>query len=439
VPHVTITAKEQETVPAPPELVDVGRLNLYPQVTKKNYFQAKITTDGLTIQAGNHIGSIPLNDDVTLQVEPRVPLGNLARLLTTINHTGTALPGLLRHYDTEPGVYPSLVALYAASLRSLIAGLGQDGLLRRYFERHQDYAAPRGRINVGRTLQTALPRGLPHVSSSYFERSVDTPENRALLAAVMWLHRYATRYATALAQKELRQIRRDLNEAAFLLRGVTHDQEHRFVSDAVVTGRQPLPALRQRYRPALDLAMTIINQQAVIIEKAGKRLELDTLLIDMERVFESYVREVLRREAKHGGWPEVIVDGNFGPPKGAASKLFKRSAEDDVPTTPDIVCERSKLDRNRHPVILDAKYRPVRNRVERKDLEQVLLYGLAYKAPHVVVVQPVSPGGRSGLHTSGEVEGITVHVYGYDLAGDLDAVETDFAATTRGLCASVPR
>ncbi len=437
--HVTITAKEQETVPAPVELVDAGRLKLYPQVTKKNYFQVKITTDGLTIQAGNHIGSIPLNDNVTLQVEPRVPLGNLARLLTTINHTGTALPGLLRHYDTEPGVYPSLVALYAASLRSLVAGLAQDGLLRRYFERHQDYAAPRGRINVGRTLQTAVPRGLPQVSSSYFERSVDTPENRALLAAVMWLHRYATRYANVLARKELRQIRRDLNEAALFLRGVSHDQEHRFVRDPVITGRQALPALRQSYRPALDLAMTIINQQAVIIEKAGRRLELETLLIDMETVFERYVREVLRREASHDAWPEVILDGNFGPPKGGASKLFKNAGEDNVPTTPDIVCERSKLDRNRHPVVLDAKYRPVRSRVERKDLEQVLLYALAYKASHVVVVQPVGPGGPVGLHTSGEVEDITVHVYGFDLAGNLDAVEADFATSTRDLCRSVPR
>lgn len=437
-PHVTLTAKEQQTVDAPPELLVNGRLNLYSQVTKKNYFQTRLTPDGLKIQAGNHIGVIPLNDDVTLRVTPRVPLANLARLLSTINHTGTVLPGLMRTYDTEQGMYPSLVALYATSLRTLLEAVSQNGLLRRYYQRDEDYTAPRGRINVTRTWQTAAPRESPHVSTSYFERTLDTPENQALLAAVLWLHRYAKRNVTALSPTENRLIQRDLNRSQLLLRGVTHNQQYRFITDPVVTGGQALPALRQDYRPLLDLALTILSQKAVIIDRAGQRLQLDTLLINMDDVFEDYTREVLRRTAKHENWPERVLDGNLGAPAGARSFVFTQENDDEVTTKPDVVLQRPATDpRRRHPLVIDAKYRPVDKRIDRRDLEQVALYGLTYNAPHVVVLQPHSGKHSRGLRTAGTVQGITAHVYAIDLSGDLDLEEAAFANTMRGLCQSV--
>lgn len=436
-PHVTLTAKEQQTVDAPPELLANGRLNLYSQVTKKNYFQTRLTSDGLKIQAGNHIGVIPLNDDVTLRVTPRVPLANLARLLSTINHTGTVLPGLMRTYDTEQGMYPSLVALYATSLRTLLEAVSQNGLIRRYVQRDEDYTAPRGRINVTRTLQTAAPRRSPHVSTSYFERTLDTPENQTLLAAVLWLHRYARRNAAALSAAETRQVQRDLNRSQLLLRGVTHDQQHRFIKDPVVTGGQALPVLRQDYRPLLDLALTILNQKAVVIDRAGHRLQLETLLINMDDLFEDYTREVLRRTAKHENWAERVLDGNLGSPDGARSLVFTGDEDDEVITRPDVVLQRDPTAPRRHPVVIDAKYRPVDKRIERRDLEQVALYGLTYNAPHVVVLQPHSGKHARGLRTSGTVQGITAHVYAIDLSGNLEAEEAALANAMRGLCKAV--
>lgn len=407
-----------------------GRLNVYPAIDGKDLFVLRVSRSGVDIQARGFVGIIPLNDDLVLHVTPRVPLGNLARLLSTVHHTLTELPGLLRSYDSEPGIYPSLISIYAASLRASIETLHQQGLMRRYERREMDYTTPRGRINIGRTVQTALPRGLPTVSTTYFERTTDIPENRALLGAVMWLARYASRYEDTLSIRETRQIRHDLNASHLLLSSITHDTSRAFLRDPVVTGSRPLPSLRPDYRPALDLAVSILGEQALIIDQHGKRLQMPSLLINLDVLFEDYIREVLRRAAGTGDWPCAVLDGNKNPPIGAKSKIFPGVSDELVETSPDVVCRHRQT--GSFPVIVEVKYKPVRNRVDRTHLEQVLAYGLAYRAQHAVIVQPQghSPAHR-GLRTLGTVGGITCHLYSIDLDGDLTHEEATFSTAIR--------
>lgn len=414
-------------------LLKDGRLNIYPAIEGKDLFTPRITTHGVQIQARGFVGIIPLNDDLVLHVTPRVPLGNLARLLGTVQHTLTELPGLLRAYDLEPGMYPSLISLYAATLKTTIEGLHQQGLLRRYERRDADYAAPRGRINISRTMQTTYPRGLPTVSTTYFERTSDVPENRALLAAVHWLVRYTGRFAAALPVKEVRQIHKDLNSAYQLLSSVTHDPDRTFLRDPVVAGVSPLPRLRPDYRPALDLALSILGDQALVIDQTGHRLQMPSLLINLDVLFEDYIREVLRRTANDDDWPVHVLDGNKYPPVGAKSKVFPNPGDEKVETSPDAVCQRQD-NPQRYPVVLEVKYKPVGSRIERDYLDQVLTYALTYRAPHAVIVQPLGhrPAHR-GIRTLGTVGGITCYLYSINLDGDLDEEEQAFTASIREL------
>ena len=424
---------------APGLLLKDGRLNVYPEVEGKDYFQPRLNKNGMQIQARGFVGVIPINDELVLHVSPRVPLSNLARLLSVVQHNPIALPGLLRSYDVEPGLYPSLISLYAASLKTTVEGLHQQGLLRRYERREQDYSAPRGRINIGRTMQTAVPRGLLAVSTTYFERTTDTPENQALLAAVLWLARYASRYAYVLTSKVHRQVQRDLNVAYLLLASATHDPGRAFLRDPVVIGMRPLPSLRPDYRPALDLALSILSQQAVVIDQTGKRLQMPSLLIDLDHVFEGYIREVLRLAADREGWPCAILDGNKQPPTGAQSQLFHQPDDEHVETSPDVVCQRHDKATPRHPVLIEVKYKPIGKRVDRDHLDQVLTYGLTYGAPQAVIVQPLGhkPGHR-GLRSLGTVGGITCHVYSIDLNGDLAQEEAALSAAIHNLIDKVP-
>ena len=425
-PAPPIIVREHEDVDAPAELIVGGRLDVYPAVANKDYFQPKISTTGLKIQARGWVGVIPLNDEFTLHVTPRVPINNMARLLSTINHTPRVLPGLLRTYETQTGIYPSLIALYAASIRTEVERISLRGLLRRYERREQDLAPPRGRIAVSRTVQKSLPRNSPYVSTSYFERTTDIPENRTLLAAVAWLAHFAARNSATLPVKERRTILRDLNATGHLLNGVGTDPRQRFLKDPVVTGHRSLPADRRDYRGALDLALTILGQQAVVIDRPGGRMQMESLLIKMDDVFEDYLREVLRRTAIRDAWPVEVLNGNNPPPGGAKSTVFPAQSDDSVETKPDIILRRLNVTPKSNAVAIDVKYKAAGKQVDRQYLEQVFTYGLAYGATTLVIMQPYgSKGGKAGLRRVGTVGGFTVYVYAIDLAADLDVEEAN--------------
>ena len=435
----TITVREQEHALAPSGLLKDGRLDVYQQVLSRDLFQVTITREGVRIQARSHVGVIPLNDEVTLQVTPRVPVRSLDRLLATTLHGGMVLTDFSRDYDVAGTIYPSLVELYAASLRAQIERLSAEGFLHRYRERHTDFTAPRGRVSVSRTVQLAVPRGLPAVSSSYFERTVDTPENRLLLAAVGWLDAYARRVAPTLRLAARRQVARDLNAVWQLLAGVTYDRTYGFLRDPVVSGRAQLPVRHASYRPVLEFAASLLNGESIVVERAGARVVLPTLLINMDTLFESYVREVLARHALRDAWSEDVRDGNLKPPAGARRLLFDRTSDDEVEMKPDVVLLRAPSPGAvQCPLVIDVKYKPVGARIDRRDLEQVLLYAVGYQSPHALVVQPCGSNSIRGLRRAGTVAGVDVHVYAIDLAGDLEREEAALAVAIRQLCDSVP-
>jgi hypothetical protein len=181
-----------------------------------------------------------------------------------------------------------------------------------------------------------------------------------------------------------------------------------------------------------------LSQQAIVIDQTGRRLQLPSLLIDMDDVFENYIREVLRRAADTDSWTCAVLDGNAGPPKGAGWKVFRDPGDEQVVTSPDVVCRRRDTQQPRDPVVLEVKYKPTAARVDRDHLDQGLTYGLTYGAEHVVIVQPLGfKPAHTGLRRLGTVGGITCHVYSIDLSADLDLEERDLQTAVRGLIDSV--
>ena len=75
-----------------------------------------------------------------------------------------------------------------------------------------------------------------------------------------------------------------------------------------------------------------------------------------------------------------------------------------------------------HPTVthwsLMFKYKPIKGNLNRNDLNQILVYGLAYRSPKVLVVHPMSDGGVPGLRKTGVVGGITVYLYAFDISSE---------------------
>src|SRR5438105_4267605 len=70
------SAEEYGVVQLPlAQVLEGDQLRLYPEVTAKGYFSVAANGAQLLLRAGHHIGLIPINDRVAIDVRPRIPLG----------------------------------------------------------------------------------------------------------------------------------------------------------------------------------------------------------------------------------------------------------------------------------------------------------------------------------------------------------------------------
>lgn len=405
---------------------------MYPHLEGRGYFSVEVRRSATRLQAKGHIGIIPINDRLTLEVVPRVSVDNLSHLLEVSESSPSPILEAFRSYRVQGAMYPSLVAVYARALRSEIEAIAAQGFLRDYERREETTCFPRGRVVMSQTIQHSWARGLKHkLAISRFHRTVDVGVNRVLLHAVWRLSLFLRQLGSALGHDQRRAARRDLNATLNLLHGVDLDVREEFLDDAWVTGARGLPSTRAYYRTAIDLALVVVGREAVLLEERGSRVHLPSLVLDMATVFENYVRNVLVRAGQEESWPAQALDGNEQPPQGAKGRLF-RSGEY-VEASPDIVMRHLRppgAEHDEYPVLIEVKYRPATGRPKRDDLNQAISYGLAYGSRHVVLVQPraPSPGSAGEFRRIGEIGGITVSQYIFDLASsDIDREEEAWA------------
>lgn len=386
----------------------------------RDFFRTSLTTQGFRVQASGWIGVLPINDRLTIEVIPRVPLMNLGQILRIAETEIEAIHESLRNYDTDRDSPPSMIPVYAYALRSEVEKVVAKGLHKEYRRIDEATSHPSGHLSMHRTVDLRA-RGIRHkLGVSRFHRSHDTDVNRCLRFAVASLASLAGRADTAISIADRRAALRDLNVTDHLLDGVTIDHSMRFLDDPHVSGRQPLPEHRLYYQPAISLAAHILQDRFVHLEDAATGVYLPLLLVNMSAAFEGFVRRTLMRRHTTGQ-PLRVLDGNLQPPAGGAHVLFERGER--VNATPDIVIRESNS--GRCALVIEAKYKPAGNRPDRDDLNQAIAYAVAYQAPAVVLVQPCSEGATSDrLRLVGEVQGFSVYMYHFDLgASDLSKEE----------------
>lgn len=406
-----------------------GRLDVNPSAQNKDFYATRLTREGVQVQARGYVGIIPLNDRLTLEVVPRVGMSNLSRLVEVSGVPPRALADVMRRYRTGGALYPSLISLYADGLHHAISEIVTRGMMREYEWREETSSFPRGRILIGRTMQRAGARGASHEAAfGWFQRSTDIGVNRCLLYATWRLAHYNRQAGEGVAKSEQRRVARQLNRCMQLLQGVHLDPGAAFMSDPLVTGRAELPTLRGYYRPALDLALTIIAGHAVDIEDQNGNVRLPSLVLDMSSVFEAYLRRTLQRTAENEGWGVRVMDGNLLPTQGAAKPNLLDTGPQRLKATPDIVIEAGPRRRPVVPVLIEVKYKPADRLVDRADLNQTISYGVSYRAKSVVIVQPSDGGVPAGWRDLGTLAGMSIAAYTIDLsAADMIYQETLFA------------
>lgn len=419
-PEVLEFVEESSQDISPELILRDGRLDIYPEAAK--YFDLRPNPWGLKLQPKTFVGLIPLNPRLTLDVRPRVPVGNFVRLLLVSGTVQTDIDRAIRRYATDTEFFPSLWDTYSRAMVSYIREAWVRGLLREYERREEGTSFPRGRILMSPTVKNFAPKGLAHrVQVSWFNRTIDNPANRCVKYALWRLIRFRINTAKAAGWRKLL---RELIACYHYFDGVILDMSREFMRDSVVGGTAALPRLREYYRPLLELSRVIVGQQAVSLDRSPGTVQLPSMVLDMSDVFEAYLRNLLTQSAATNKWPVAVLDGNRKT-GGARKPLLDEGST--VEATPDIVFADGHSS-TAFPLVVEVKYKP--GELQRDDLNQVISYGVSYKSPHVVVAQPKghSGGKRPGLHPFGRVNDLSIHHYVFDLdATDLIAEENRFA------------
>lgn len=387
-------------------LLQDGELRLDERITTKGYLTATMRGGQIALRATRFVGTIPLTPDLAVRVVPRATIANLSYMLVRSGVIPSAISGFARGYMPRFVATDNAERIYARSLIDGVKLIARRGYMKEYLPpKHQ--APWRGRLLASDTVRKYAAKGIRY--RHVFEQNVLTPstvENIALKMALKQVIDW-------LAENDRRNAM--LPEA----RGVYRDMWHisdwdgaksdllRQLSRKIHTLSPRLP----HYRDPLWSAYLIL--QSVLPELSFDGfVRLDSLIIDVSKVFEAFLRrELAVRLAEHG---YRVVDGNHAP-----RPFFQDGGVYSV--HPDMIIRRG----DEVVAVLDAKYKP-----EPKESDR-------YEVLSFMDAMPVSLGGfvcpADGVDTSRflgtTASGKDMVLLRYDLAADNPDVEADrFAA-----------
>lgn len=394
------------------------------EIDGKDVLRANFTKGVLRLQATSFVGVIPLNDRVILRVKPRVPLSNLTRMVVETGHSVLALSAF-RDYGGRGTADDWAMDLYADALLDYVDGLLDQGLLRAYQRRSGEGHFPQGRIEFGPTIERFAAKGVPNKAAyTWHERAVDTPPNRCIKAAMEAVHDHLVK-AKAQPRKGDRTRLARLSGQFLAFAEVGEDLDLRFLDDPQVLGLALLPDPRSYYRPVLDLAVLILRGVGIALELDGDDVQIGSLLINTNELFEKFVRVSLAKHARKMAWPAEVLDGNTEGkvdlydvpsvlPAPLGTPLSALASRDRGKAQPDVVLRA--LDGT---VLLIAE---VKNTIisddalpDRSHVEQAVTYALRYGLSFTLLIHPWSRATK-GLVYIGRVRSIDVYDYRLDLS-----------------------
>lgn len=266
---IALTEYEQVSLPADALPAALGRRlweHYSPQVVvEPPSFQ---TAGQWRLTAQGWVGTIPLAADWGLVLQPKVPLGNLWRMLAYAYELSSFrfLDGLV-----ECETWPEFVEQLALALAGRVLQRARQGFYRGYVARQESLPTVRGRLDGRRLAQRPWAVELP---CRYQEQTADLVDNH-ILAWTLW----QITHSGLLTERGLPTVR----QAYQSLHGrVTLTP----VSPVDCAGR-PYHRLNEDYRPLHALCRLFLEHSGPG-HPAGDRLMLP-FLVNMEQLFESFV------------------------------------------------------------------------------------------------------------------------------------------------------
>jgi 5-methylcytosine-specific restriction enzyme subunit McrC len=334
------------------------------------------------VTATSTVGTLVI-DDLELLIRPKIRPENLF-LLLEVGLPESAWRREAFDYATTKDLLPSVVGFFARTVETTLA----RGVLRSYRGRHEPVVSLRGRIDMPAQLRRtgiATP-----VACRFDEYTADNAENRYLRGAIRRALRVA-RVAPADRRRLLQQL--------VALEDVEDTPTRADDLDRITRTR-----LSAHYQPALHLARVLLESLTLVDQRGGATAS--SFLVDMNKLFERFVTERLRRALR--GRLEIRAE----PP-------VHLGAGRQVLMYPDLEFRR----RGSVAYVGDVKYKLTADAKARNaDYYQLLAYTTALDLPEGVLIYCLADGGRPERSVTVQHAGKVLHTRAIDLTGPASSV-----------------
>lgn len=340
--------------------------------------------DRYDLTPDQRIGIVSL-PSVVVEIRPKVPMSSVLFLMS---YACDALTWFERRPELGEGA--DLVEVVGIMLARLVEQATRRGLLNGYQTEDDALRAPRGRILFDEQLRRRCAIS-PPIEVRYDNFTPDVIENRLLVAALSVVTRMPLRSETA---------RRELGRARQLFGGVAQISFH---SAAVPEVR--FTRLNRHYHAAIALATLVLRSASLDLGRGSARGS--ALLVDMNVVFERFVRTALR--------DALGAEVRKFPDRGPALRLDEAGL---VPLKPDLCL----VEANRVSWVGDVKYKRLPAEAYRNaDLYQLLAYSVALDLPGGTLIYAADEGIAAAEHLVVRV-GKRLRVVALDLRAPVSAV-----------------
>jgi 5-methylcytosine-specific restriction enzyme subunit McrC len=325
------------------------------------------------------VGYIPLTNSFHLSIVPKVPVSNLFRMLEYAYRLDfKILEGL-----TDSGSIAELYERLALVLAKRVLDRIRKGLYRSYIPESEDLPYVRGRIDLMAHLRNPQRVELP---CNFEEHTADLEENQILLWTLTRI--LESGLCTERSLPHIRQARR-----ALLGLSALRPFSARICVDRLYN------RLNQDYETMHALCRFFLEHMGPTHLLGDRRML--PILVDMDRLFELFVVEWLRRHAPSRY--SVLGQENLQFRMGQVISI-----------SIDITVE--DLETGRTAFVLDTKYKAA-EQPAAGDIEQVVAYAEAKGCTKAALVYPVKLGRPvSGMWGND----ICVRSLAFRLAGDLE-------------------
>lgn len=393
-----------------------GNLTIYKEVEDLGLLFLRFQRQKVIVSAGGYIGLIPLTPSISIEVIPKLPVRNLARVLDVARSSLRSLQSTDRAYKVEIGSSISILEFLVVNLVDAVSNFEIYGLHKEYQSKHTVGSHPSGRIDISESLQKFWSRGQRHlVGAARFEQTSNNSINRVVKAGL----RFALERLNPESLESRQLVKRVNNAYGRMPTLVDELGAHDIQSTKALLARKGLPLQRDYYYRALEISLLILEGNGIALQRAGSDITLRSFIVNFDDLFETYIRRVLQLRSTK----EVrVLDGNHE----GKRPLFQDKKN--PPAQPDIVV-RSSFDGS--CIVADVKYKDA---PKRDDINQAVAYAVCYSTKRTLIIHQVKPGALLGLSHLGTVGNISVDVYAFNLDSDqLHRDEDDLAKAVLAL------